>query len=94
MMKKVFKLVLWQPDKGRNNKEGRRTTLINILLNDTGCSTTQKLSTAMMNLKRWNSKNPEAWAGVSRDKMRYFSAILSKISTKIVITRPMFLGVV
>ena len=43
----VFKLVVWQPDRGGFSRERIWTTLIDTLLNDTVYSTTQELSTAM-----------------------------------------------
>ena len=33
-------LVLWQPDRGQANRGKRRTTLVDTLLDDTGCTTT------------------------------------------------------
>jgi len=36
------KLLMWQPDRGRANRGRRRTTYIDTLLDDTGCTTTQE----------------------------------------------------
>ena len=41
-------LVLWQPDKGQTNRGKRRTTLVDTLLDDTGCTTTGELSNTMI----------------------------------------------
>ena len=57
------KLVLWQPDRGRAKRGRRRTTLVDTLLDDTGCSTTQEPSTAMMDRVRWKSHIHEVRAG-------------------------------
>ena len=57
------KLVLWQPDRSRANRGRTRTTLIDTLLHDTGCSTTQELSTAMMDRERCKSRIHEVRAG-------------------------------
>jgi len=52
------RLVLWQPDRGR-----RKTTLINTLLDDTGCASTNELNTAMLDRDRWKARNHEVRAG-------------------------------
>jgi len=36
------KLLMWQPDRGRANRGRRRTTYIDTLLDDTGCTPTQE----------------------------------------------------
>ena len=49
-------LVLWQPDRGQANREKRRTTLVDTLLNDTGCTTTGELSNTMMDSDGWKAR--------------------------------------
>ena len=52
----AFKLVPWQPDRERTN--GKRTTLVNTLLNDRRYSTTHEQSTVMAR-ERWKSRTSE-----------------------------------
>jgi len=57
------KLLLWQPDRRRANKGKRRTTYFDTLLDDTGCTTTQELSTAMLDRNNWKARIHEVQAG-------------------------------
>ena len=53
-------LVLWQPDSGQANRGRRRTTLVDTLLDDTGCTTTGELSNLMMDRDGWKARIHEA----------------------------------
>ena len=56
-------LVLWQPDSGQANRGKRRTTLVDTLLDDTGCTTTGELSNLMMDRDGWKARIHEVRAG-------------------------------
>ena len=57
------KLVLWQPDRGRPSRGRKKTTLIDTLLDDTGCATTNELATAMLDRDSWRERIYEVRAG-------------------------------
>ena len=50
------KLVLWQPDRGRPSRGRRKTTLVDTLLDDTGCATRNELATAMLDRDSWKER--------------------------------------
>ena len=56
-------LVLWQPDSGQANRGRRRTTLVDTLLDDIGCTTTGELSNLMMDRDGWKARIHEVRAG-------------------------------
>ena len=56
-------LVLWQPDRGQANRGRRITTLIDTLLDDTGCTTTGELSNVMMDRDGWKARIHEVRGG-------------------------------